>query len=220
MENNRYGNINELISEIEALGDWKDVSQRSNFLKVLSKIAMIYQGYEIKNENGEITRGYYPEEVTDAIVEACKLKFPSDRIEAFDEENKLREGYPEYSSYLFLVKDGSGISLLGERTRIDEIAREEFGINVYDRTATREEVDGLISSSKEYLDKKKEQELDGSDISPERQEKEASIRKSQAEKQAIVQQIAEIDKEIEVLTALLKQKKAQRDDLLSSLEEK
>ena len=47
MENNRYGNINELISEIEALGDWRDVSQRSNFLKVLSKIAMIYYGYEI-----------------------------------------------------------------------------------------------------------------------------------------------------------------------------
>ena len=222
MENNRYGNIYELISEIEALGDWRDVSQRSNFLKVLSKIAMIYHGYEIENENEdeETTIEYYPKEVIDAIVEACKSKFPSDDKEVFDEEGNLKEGYPEYSNYLFLVKDGLGISILGQRTRIAEIAREEFGIDVYDSTATREEVDGLISSSKEYLEKKKEQELDDSAISPERQEKEASIEKRQAEKQAIEQQIAEIDKEIEVLTPLLNQKKAQRDDLSSTLDEK
>jgi hypothetical protein len=208
-----------LISEIETLGDWRDPSQRSNFFRVLSKIAVIYNGYEIKNENGETIRGYYPKEVIEAIVEACKEKFPAE-YQAFDERGELKPGYPEYSNYLVLANDVSGISLMGERTRIDEIAREEFGINVYDRTATREEVDGLISSSKEFLDKKKEQELDNSATSPERQEKEASIRRSQAEKQAIVQQIAEIDKEIEELTALLNKKKAQRDDLSSSLEEK
>lgn len=219
MENNRYGNINELISEIEALGDWQDVSQRENFFKVLSKITVIYHGYEIKNENGEKTSGYYPEEVTEAIVRACKGKFPT-KDQVFDEQGQLKPGYPEYSNYLVLVNDALSISLMGERTRIDEIARNEFGIDVYHTPATREEVDGLIASSKEYLDKKKEQELDDSATSPERQEKEASIRKSQAEKQAIAQQIAEIDKEIEVLTALLKQKKAQRDDLSSSLEEK
>ena len=153
MENNRYGNINELISEIEALGDWKDVSQRRNFFKVLSKITVIYHGYEIKNENGEITRGKYPKEVIEAIVEACKAKFPSDDKEVFDEEGNLKEGYPDYSNYLVLVNDALSISLMGERTRIDEIAREEFGINVYDKTATREEVDGLIRSSKEFLEK-------------------------------------------------------------------
>ncbi|MGN1327781.1 MAG: hypothetical protein ACI4VQ_06895 [Clostridia bacterium] len=55
---------------------------------------------------------------------------------------------------------------------------------------------------------------------PERQEKEESIRKSQAEKLAIEGQIAEIDKEIKELTDLLKQKQSQREILSKSLEER
>ena len=219
VENNRYGNINELISEIEALGDWKDVSQRENFFRVLSKITVLYNGYEIKNKNGETTKGYYPEEVFEAIVTACKGKFPTEE-QVFDEQGELKPGCPEYSNYLVLVNDYSGISLMGERTRINQIARDEFGIDVYHTSATREEVDGLISSSKDFLEKKKEQELEGSGTSSERTEKETSIRKSQAEKQAIEQQIAEIDKEIEDLTAALNQKKAERDALANSLEDK
>ena len=220
MGNNRYGNINELIDDIETLGDWKDVSQKKEFLKVLSKIAVIYNGYEIESENGEVIAGRYPKEVTDAIVEACKAKFPSDPEEAFDEEDNLREGYPEYSDLLFLVRDASSISYLGERSRINDIALQEFGINVYAKTATREEVDELISSSREYLEKKKKQELDEVAPTSERQEKEDNIRKSQAEKKEIEGQIAEVDEEIEELTALLNQKKAQRSDLSNSLEEK
>ena len=197
MGNNRYGNINELISEVEALGDWKDINQRSNFFKILSKIAVIYNGYDVKNENGDTTSEYYPEEVLDAIVEVCKGKFPSDKREAYDEANNLREGYPEYSNYLLLATDRAGIGILGERSRIDSIAKKEFGINVYDGTATREEIDGLINSSKEFLNKKKEQELGSTGITSKRQEIEASIVKSKRDKEVIKMEIDKIDKEID-----------------------
>lgn len=213
MENNRYRNINELISEVEALGDWKDISQRRNFLKIIAKVKLLYQGYEIANEKGETIRENYPTEVFDAIIEVCKAKFPTDEEEVFDKEGKLKEGYPKYSNYLFLVKNRLGIAILGQGTRMGTIAKEEFKIDVFDRSATREEVDGLITSSKEYLNKKKEQELDASDTDSERQKKEESIRKSRAEKQIIEHQIAETDKKIEELTKLLEQEKAKRTDL-------
>lgn len=226
MENNKYGyrNINELISEIEALGDWRDITQRDKFLKVLSKIAKIYYGYNIKGEDGEVTTGYYPKEVFDAIIEVCKAKFPidSENRELFDDYGRLKKEYPEYFTYLFCVKDYIRLTRhLSQDQLFAILAMKEFGIEVdCAGTATKEEVDELIASSKEYLEKKKEQKLNVADSNPERQEKEESIRKSQEEKQAIKKQISEIDKEIEDLTSLLKQKKAQRDDLSRSLEGK
>ena len=152
MENNRYRNINELLNEIESLGDWRDVSQRDKFFKVLSKITVIYHGYEIEDESGKKSEEWYPDEVMQAIVKACKGKFPT-KEQVFDKDGHLKSGYPDYSNYLVLVNDALSISLMGERTRIDEIARNEFGIDVYHTPATKEEVDEMVQSSKEYYEK-------------------------------------------------------------------
>ena len=159
MENNRYRNINELLNEIASLGDWRDVSEKSNFFKILSKITVIYHGYELEDESGKKHREKYPDEVMQAIVKACKDKFPT-KEEVFDEDGRLKPGYPDYSNYLVLVNDVLSISLLGERTGIDEIAKKEFGIDVYHTLATKEEVDEMIQSSKAYLEKLHSQELD------------------------------------------------------------
>ena len=158
MKSNRYKNINELLSEIEALGDWRDVSQRDNFFKILSKITVIYNGYKVTDEKGKESSKWYPEEVMEAIVEACKGKFPNkdEAFEKIDGKRRLKPGCPDYSKYLVLVNDALSISLMGERTRIDEIARNEFGIDVYNTPSTPEDVEELISSSKEYLEKVKE----------------------------------------------------------------
>ena len=157
MSSNRYRNINELIDEVKALGDWRDLSQRDNFFKVLSKISVLYFGYKV-NENGKETRKWYPKEVIDAVVEACKGKFPTteDAFEKVNGKSQLKQGCPDYSNYLVLVKDALSISLMGERTRIDEIAKRDFGIDVFDTPATQEEVEELISSSKDYLEKIKD----------------------------------------------------------------
>lgn len=152
MENNRYRNINELLNEIEELGDWRDVSQRDKFFKVLSKITVIYHGYEIEDENEKKSNGWYPDEVMQAIVKACKSKFPT-KGQVFDKDGNIKSGYPDYSNYLVLVNDAIGISLMGERTRIDEIAKNEFGIDVYHTPATKEDVEEMVQSSKEYYEK-------------------------------------------------------------------
>lgn len=160
MENNRYRNINELLAEVESLGDWRDVSQRDKFFRILSKITVIYNGYKTTDEKGKTSTKWYPSEVMDAIVEACRGKFPTSE-EAFFKfagKSQLRPGCPDYSNYLVLVQDPLSISLMGERTRIDEIAKNDFGIDVYNTPSSQDEVEELISSSKEYIDKVHEQQ--------------------------------------------------------------
>ena len=152
----KYTNIEQIRSEIESLGDWKDSSQRDSYLKVISKIISVYHGYEL--DDGK--RQYYPEEVTKAIADICSKKFPS-KDEVF-KDGKLRPGMPdnEFSNYVTLATTPLGISLLGERTRIDQIAREKFGIDVYHTQMTEEESKKLIESSEQYL----VQNLDKSNI--------------------------------------------------------
>ena len=144
---NNYSNISELIEEVEQLGDWKDESQRDAYFHILAKLATIYNGYKIGR-----TKDYYPSSVIDAMTNICAQKFPSKK-EPFDENGNLKPGYPNYSNYLVLATTPMGISVLAERTRMDEIARENFGIDVYNGTATKEEVDALVKSCEEYLAK-------------------------------------------------------------------
>lgn len=143
----RYTDIEQIRNEIESLGDWKDPSQRDSYLKVLSKITSIYHGYEL--DAGK--RQYYPEEVTRAIADICSKKFPSNE-EVF-EDGKLRPGMPdnEFSNYVTLATTPLGISFLGEKTRIAQIAKEKFGIDVYHTQMTEEEAKKLIESSEQYL---------------------------------------------------------------------
>lgn len=229
MENNRYRNINELLNEIESLGDWRDVSQRDKFFKVLSKITVIYYGYEIKNENGEKTRGYYPKEVIEAIVKACKGKFPTEE-QIFDKDGHLKQGYPDYSNYLVLVNDALGISVMGERTRIAEIARNDLGIDVYHTPATREEVDEMVQSSKEYYErvvneeKQNKEELHKTDstkeVLAERRAEEKEIVDSSLEKVQLTSEIGDIEKQLEELRAKEAELKKVLEDKLNGLEEK
>lgn len=152
----KYIDIEQIRSEIESLGDWKDPSQRDNYLKVISKITSIYHGYEL--DDG--ARQYYPGEVTKAIADICSKKFPS-KDEVF-KNGKLRPGMPdnEFSNYVTLATTPLGISFLGLRTRIDQIAREKFGIDVHHTQMTEEEARKLIESSEQYL----AQNLDKSNI--------------------------------------------------------
>lgn len=146
MGSNRYGNINELIEEVNALGNWKDPAQKDNYFRILAKINVLYQGYNIGNEE---KKSYYPSEVFKAICIACREKFPKDH-EVFNRFNKYRFGVPQYARYFTLVQEPKLISLMGERISIDKIAESDFGIDVYNEPATREDVEGLIESSKEY----------------------------------------------------------------------
>ena len=143
----KYTDIEQIRNEIESLGDWKDPSQRDSYLKVISKITSIYYGYEL--DDGK--KQYYPREVIKAIADICSKKFPS-QDEVF-KNGKLRHGMPnnELSNYVTLATTPSGISLLAERTRIDQIAREKFGIDVYHTQMTEEETRRLIESSEQYL---------------------------------------------------------------------
>ena len=143
---NNYSNISELIAEVEQLGDWKDPSQQSAYFKILAKLTTIYNGYKIGN-----TQDYYPSSVLRALTHVCAQKFPS-KESAFDGSN-LKPGCPDYSNYLVLATYPMGVSVLSERTRMDEIAKEQFDIDVYNGTSTQEEVTSLISSCEEYLAK-------------------------------------------------------------------
>ena len=86
------------------------------------------------------------------MTKVCAQKFPSNK-QPFDEHGDLKPGFPNYSNYLTLATTAQGISILGERTSIDRIADEQFGIDVNDKTATKEDVYSLISSCEEYLAK-------------------------------------------------------------------
>ena len=143
----KYTDIEQIKSEIESLGDWKDPSKRDSYLKVISKIISIYHGYEL--DNGE--RKCYPEEVIKAIADICSKKFPS-TDEAFKDEKGPEMPDSEFLNYVTLSTTPLGISLLGERTRIDRIAREKFGIDVYHTQMTEEEARKLIESSEQYLE--------------------------------------------------------------------
>ncbi len=147
IKSDKYTDIEQIISEVESLGDWKDPSQRDSYLKVISKIISIYHGYEL--EEGK--RQPYPREVIKAIVDICAKKFPSPD-EVF-KDGELRPEMPddEFSNYVTSATTRLGISLLGERTRIDQIAREQFGIDVYHTQMTEEEARKLIESSEQYV---------------------------------------------------------------------
>lgn len=150
--NNRYSTIEELIAEVEALGDWKDESQRDAYFKILAKITVLYNGYTLRGREK-----YYPSEVIEAVCHVCSQKFPKKSV-PFDEKGDLKPGFPEYSNYLVLATEPSLVSIMGERTNIDGIAHKEFGIDVYDTPATKAQVDSLVNSSKAYLEKVRTQQ--------------------------------------------------------------
>ncbi|MBR6034231.1 MAG: hypothetical protein IKP28_05835 [Clostridia bacterium] len=143
----KYTDIEQIISEIESLGDWKDPSQRDRYLKVISKIVAIYIGYEL----GDGKKQHFPHEVIRAIAHICSKKFPSEE-EVF-QDGKLRPGMPDvkFSNYVVEATTPLGISFLAERTGIEEIAQAKFGIDVYHTQMTEEEVKQLIESAEQYL---------------------------------------------------------------------
>ena len=148
--NIRYNTIEELIAEVEALGDWKDPSQKEAYFIILAKLAVLYEGYKIDGE-----RNFYPSEVMKAVCMVCSQKFPSQDI-AYDENGKLKPGCPGYTNYLCLAAEPLLVSLMCERTDIPGRAKEYFGIRIYDVPATQEQVDSLVESCRRYLEKVKE----------------------------------------------------------------
>ena len=139
-----YTNINELIQDVESLGSWKDESNLNEYFKILTKLAVIYN-HQRNNE-------YFPNEVYEAVSIICSQKFPTKEV--FDEKND----YPQHVSILSLATSASGIRILGERTPIDEISKQTFGIDVYKRHYSKQDEESLTASCKEYLQKIKTQQ--------------------------------------------------------------
>lgn len=151
IKNARYSTIEELIEEVNALGDWKDPSQENAYFRILSKLVVLYDGYEFDSYLGK-TRGHYPKEVLEAASKVCSSKFPSKDI-PFDKNGDLKPGCPAYTYYLILANKVIDINMLGERTDIRRIAREKFAIVPERVPATQEMVESLIESSKAYMEK-------------------------------------------------------------------
>ena len=145
MDRNYYSHINELIEEVNALGDWKKESERDNYFKVLSKITLVYNCY----------REGLDHEIIESMVEACKGKFPL-KQDVFDQTTqKVKEGLPQYVMYYPLVDSISGIALLAERTNIEKYA-EKLGIDVHDKEIPKEDIKTFVDSSRDYVRKGKE----------------------------------------------------------------
>ena len=70
-KNNRYYNINELIKDVEALGDWRDPSQLEAFSEVYYK--MTNTGHACSSQKG---MHYYPIDVFNAMHDVSSKKFP------------------------------------------------------------------------------------------------------------------------------------------------
>lgn len=155
-ERNRYTSFEEIIKDIESLKDWKKERYSKTFLKFLSKISVLVKGYQYIDENGKNVEGTYPSEVFEAIAKICTEsgKFPR-------EENLYQAHTREDINYvekLLLVTSKVGLIGLYEETDISEIANNQFGINIDKEPASKNEVNQLIKSCYEFLDKSKAKE--------------------------------------------------------------
>ena len=154
-----YTDINELKKDVEKLGDWKDNSQKDDFLRVVAKIAPIYQGYSLKENPMELRR--FSPVVIEAIYEICKDKFPNSN-QVFDGLGNIRPGYPDYSELLMFEGQKFSISSLKYKKELAEIAQNDLGIDIYDANASENEIENLEKTSREFLlekDKKEYREL-------------------------------------------------------------
>ena len=149
-----YNSIEELITDVEALGDWRNPVQRDAFFVVLSKACSLYYGYYDKGE-----RQYYPSEVLDAACKVLSTKFP-DKSEVFDESGNLNPRYPLYSNFFTCATTPFGISTLCERSPLDDIAKDYFDIDIYRTEKTKKQADNLISSCKKYLESTSQSETE------------------------------------------------------------
>lgn len=152
--NLRYNTIQELIEDVEKLGDWKDPAQKDAYFLILAKLTVIQNGYRFEDELGTVN-GYYPPYVTKAICKICSQKFPADDV-PFDEDGRLKPGFPDYSNYLVLPTTGLGLSILAERTNIYKITEEKFNVSLHGVPATKEQVLSFMESCKNYLEMENE----------------------------------------------------------------
>lgn len=143
----KYTDIEQIRSDVESLGDWKDPTQRDNYLKVISKIASICYGYSL-NDGGHAS---YGKVVKKAIADICSKKFPSqDEIFEYDELNPgMLDLDDEFYKCVTHVTTRQGLNVL--QFEMQEIARKKFGIDVFDNGVTEEEAKKLIESSRQYL---------------------------------------------------------------------
>lgn len=143
-----YNSIEEVIADVEALGDWRDPAEKDAFFIVLSKVAAVHKGYTLDGK--EVTR--YPDEVLESICMVLKSKFPSEH-EPFDKNGDLKPGLPEYSNYLACATIPLYIDFLCERADMGYIAMTEYDIDINKTRKTQEQVDAFSASCKEYLKK-------------------------------------------------------------------
>ncbi len=142
----RFTSMDQILKEIEDLGDWKDPAEKEKYYKFMSKVMAIYYGCNIDGKNQ-----YFPE-VIDAIAFACKKsgKFPT-KEEVFV-NGKLAEGLEDgtYCNRVANFTSPLGISFIGERMPLDDIAKNEFGIDVMNLQMTNEEAKQLTESAQKY----------------------------------------------------------------------
>ncbi|MBR4124251.1 MAG: hypothetical protein IKR12_01630 [Clostridia bacterium] len=147
-----YKTINELIDDVNKLGDWRTEKGVKEYLKVLARINNILDGYEYEIQNQlfgkQNVTGIFPKEVTDAIKVICRDKFPKDS-EVFTEDGNIKEGLPDTANYLTLVHN-NGLSILNQRTDIAYIGRNMY---VYPKKYGKEDATSLIKSAKKFMEK-------------------------------------------------------------------
>ncbi len=145
-------------AQANALGDWKDKSQKKEFFTILASLTAVYNGFEFKGEIAgaqTTTTGQYPQCVLDALKHICKDKFPTpeESAETHDEDYNIKPGYPAYSGYLSYVTSPSGISYMAERSNIYSLSMTMGIGNPEHVETTSEGVENLILASQEYLQK-------------------------------------------------------------------
>ncbi|MBO7508244.1 MAG: hypothetical protein J6T39_01190 [Clostridia bacterium] len=157
IENKEYTCLQDLIDDVNNLGDWRDPEGIKDYLKVLSKVNNIYSGYSIETLTPEgligKLEGDFPSVVREAIVEVLKTKFPTE-AEVFDKTTNLMfPGLPNHANYLPLATSTLGLSVLHERTRIDEIANFELDFGWSSKYHKKQNVLNIIESSKKFMEK-------------------------------------------------------------------
>ena len=124
----KYHTLEELINDVEALGDWKDPAQQEAFSEVYFKMANTGNECHI---NGKLT--YYPIDVYSAMKDVSSQKFPTP------------EGDLEIEASMFY-------------SHIHNLAIKNHGPLIFSRigpeTIEQAEYDQLVDSCKKYLNEK------------------------------------------------------------------
>lgn len=124
--NDQYYNIEELIKDVEKLGDWRDPAQKEAFSEVYYKLQNTYCVCEI---NGKVT--YYPIDIVNATQDVCLQKFPKPEGELEEQASFF------YMDILYMAQKNHGI------------VPKHCGMP---RPTEQKDYDELVNSCKKYLE--------------------------------------------------------------------